>query len=228
MAKLISFLKAPLLMYGLAALAGCAMVSPPPQVYQPMTATPQPAPPPPPADGAIFHAGNARMSLFEDRRARRVGDVLTIRIEEKTTASKSSSSDASRTGSTSLSVPTIYGLPGKSFQGASLDAKSGNTFEGKGSSASNNVFTGDVTVTVIKVLGNGNLLVSGQKQISINQGTEYIRFSGVVNPTTIDGSNTVSSTKVADARIEYKGSGYIDEAQTMGWLARFFLSVLPF
>ena len=81
---------------------------------------------------------------------------------------------------------------------------------------------------VIEVLSNGNLLVSGEKQVSISQGTEYIRFSGVVNPATINAANAVSSTKVADARIEYKGSGYIDEAQTMGWLARFFQTVSPF
>lgn len=227
MTKRISFLKVSSAACGLAVLAGCAMV-PPTHVYQPMTAQPQPLPPAPAADGAIYHPENARVALFEDRRARRIGDTLTIHIEEKTTASKAADTSASRTGSASLSVPTVFGLPGKSFQGATLDAKSANDFEGKGASSSNNVFTGDITVTVIKTLANGNLLVSGEKQVAINQGTEYIRFSGVVNPSTIDGSNTVSSTKVADARIEYKGSGYIDEAQTMGWLARFFLSVLPF
>jgi flagellar L-ring protein FlgH len=78
------------------------------------------------------------------------------------------------------------------------------------------------------VLNNGNLLVSGEKQVGINQGAEFVRFSGIVNPTTITAANSVSSTKVADARIEYKGSGYIDEAQTMGWLGRIFMSILPF
>jgi len=179
-------------------------------------------------NGAIYQAGNARLALFEDRRARNVGDTLNILIEEKNTASKKSGSSASRTGSASLAVPSIFGLPGKSFQNASLDAKSGNQFAGKGDSASNNVFTGSIAVTVIEVFANGNMLVSGEKQVSIDQGTEFIRFSGVVNPTTINGSNTVSSTKVADARVEYKGTGYIDEAQTMGWLARVFLTVLPF
>ncbi|MGH8672017.1 MAG: flagellar basal body L-ring protein FlgH, partial [Burkholderiales bacterium] len=91
-----------------------------------------------------------------------------------------------------------------------------------------NAFTGTMSVTVIEVLANGNLLVSGEKQLALNQGTEYVRFSGVVNPTSITGGNTVSSTLVADARLEYRGTGYIDEAQTMGWLARFFLSFLAF
>ena len=89
-------------------------------------------------------------------------------------------------------------------------------------------FTGSITVTVIEVLANGNLLVSGEKQVSIGAGTEYIRLSGIVNPYFISTANTISSTNVADARIEYKESGIISEAQVMGWLARFFMSVLPF
>jgi len=119
-------------------------------------------------------------------------------------------------------------LPGKSLLGSNVAASSASAFEGKGDSASNNVFTGTVTVTVIEVLPNGNLLVSGEKQLGINQGSEFVRFSGIVNPASVSASNTVSSTQVADARIEYRGNGYIDEAQTMGWLGRFFLSVLPF
>ena len=212
---------------GLALLAGCSTV-PSTNVHQPMTARPQPLPDGHAANGAIYQAGSARLALFEDRRARNIGDTLTILIQENTNASKKSASNASRTGKASASVPTIFGLPGKSVQGTALDASSSNTFSGKGDSASNNLFTGTITVTVIEVLANGNLLVSGEKQVAIDQGSEFIRFSGVVNPTNITGSNTVASTNVADARIEYKGSGYIDEAQTMGWLARFFLSVLPF
>ncbi|HPR08315.1 MAG TPA: flagellar basal body L-ring protein FlgH, partial [Denitromonas sp.] len=86
---------------------------------------------------------------------------------------------------------------------------------------------GTITCTVIEVYPNGNLLVSGEKQVSINQGNEFIRFSGVVNPNHVTTNNTVQSTQVADARIEYKGSGYINESQVMGWLQRFFLLLLP-
>jgi ABC-type uncharacterized transport system permease subunit len=113
-------------------------------------------------------------------------------------------------------------------EGAALTGTSDSTFEGGGNSAANNVFTGNVSVTVIEVYPNGNLLVSGEKQVTINQGTEYIRFSGVVNPLNVGAANTVSSTRVADARIEYKGRGYMSEAQTMGFLQRFFLSASPF
>ena len=97
-----------------------------------------------------------------------------------------------------------------------------------GDAAAKNAFNGNITVTVIEVLANGNLLVSGEKQVSIGAGTEYIRLSGVVNPYFISTANTISSANVADARIEYKESGVISEAQVMGWLARFFMSVLPF
>lgn len=196
------------------------------EVHQPMTARPVVMPPPVVSNnGAIFQPSNY-VPLFEDRRARRVGDTLTISLNEKLNASKTSASSAEKTQALSAAVPTVQGLPGKSFQGANLGGSSSNTFEGKGNSANTNLFTGIITVTVTEVLSNGNLLVSGEKQIGINQGSEFIRFSGVINPNNIS-SNTVSSAQVADARIEYRGTGYIDEAQTMGWLARFFLSFLP-
>ncbi len=209
------------------ALAGCA-ITPPTSVHQPMSARPLVQPAPVEANGGIYQASFRQMPLFEDRRARTVGDTLIVTLNEKTNASKKSNSNASRTGSSSFTVPIVSGLPGKSFQGAKLDANSANTFDGKGESTSNNDFTGTITVTVIEVLPNGNLRVSGEKQVGINQGSEFIRFSGVVNPTTIVNSNTVSSVQVADARLEYRANGYVDEAQTMGWLARFFQSVLPF
>ena len=153
---------------------------------------------------------------------------MTINIAETTSASTKSNTKASRSTSISAAVPTLTGLPGKSLQGLGLSATSANSLDGKGEAAANNVFTGTVTVTVIEVLPNGNLLVSGEKQVSIGAGTEYIRLSGIVNPYFINAANSISSAQVADARIEYKESGVISEAQVMGWLARFFLSVLPF
>ncbi len=214
-------------------LAGCASNAP--LVHQPMSS--RPAPPQAstaPANGAIYQArqgaqvGYSYRPLFEDRRARNVGDILTININETTAASKKSGSTAARSGSSSVSVSALAGLPFKSLLGTNAAAESSSAFEGKGDSASNNAFTAIITVTVIEILGNGNLLVSGEKQTGINQGSEFVRFSGVVNPATVSATNTVSSSQVADARLEYRGNGYIDEAQTMGWLARFFLSFLAF
>jgi len=214
------------LLLTVAVLAGCQSV-PPTNVHQPMTARPSARPDLASNNGAIFNPMVSR-SLFEDRRARYVGDTLTINIVENTSASTSSSSSANRTSSLSASVPTISGLPGKNFQGIAASAETENDFAGKGAAAAKNVFTGAITVTVIEVLENGNLLVSGEKQVAIGHGQEYIRLSGVVNPTFISATNTIASSRVADARVEYKESGYISEAQVMGWLARFFLSFMPF
>lgn len=214
-------------------LAACA-VTPPASVHQPMTARPAPPPQVTQQNGAIYQTQNAGQAgysyrpLFEDRRARAVGDVLTININETTAASKKSGSTAARNGSNNMSVTGLAGLPGKGLLGSNLAASSASSFDGKGDSASNNAFTGIITVTVIEVLPNGNLLVSGEKQIGINQGSEFVRFSGVVNPATVSPANVVTSTQVADARIEYRGNGYIDEAQTMGWMQRFFLTFMPF
>jgi flagellar L-ring protein precursor FlgH len=217
------------------AAAGCNTV-PPTQIHQPMTARPAPVAQPQfvAASGSIYQAAHPAQPfhgyrpMFEDRRARQLGDVLIIQINERTAASKKSDSTAERNQASTFGVNGLSGLPGKSLLGSSLDASSANKFDGKGAATSNNDFIGTITVTVTEVLPNGNLLVSGEKQIGLNQGSEFIRFSGVVNPSTVTTANTVSSSQVADARMEYRASGYIDEAQTMGWLSRFFLNVLPF
>lgn len=208
-------------------LAGC-INTPPTAVHQPMTARPAPKTDYVQNAGAIFQPNGGVRPLFEDRRARYVGDTLVINISERTQAAKKSASSADRKQDVEIGVPTVAGLPGKSMQGAALAANSTNAFSGKGASSADNNFTGTITVTVIEVLPNGNLLVSGEKQVAINQGNEFIRFSGIVNSTQITGTNTVQSTQVADARIEYRANGYIDEAQVMGWLARFFLTFAPF
>ncbi|MEI7611323.1 MAG: flagellar basal body L-ring protein FlgH [Betaproteobacteria bacterium] len=207
-------------------LCACTTV-PPTNVHQPMSARPAPRPDSFASTGSIYQAGVSR-TLFEDRRARYVGDTMTIAIAEANTASSKSDTKASKASSISASVPTISGLPGKSFQGMGLSGTGSSSLDGKGETAANNVFTGNIAVTVIEVLPNGNLLVSGEKQVAIGSNTEYIRLSGIVNPYFISSANTISSANVADARIEYKEAGVISEAQVMGWLARFFLSVLPF
>lgn len=207
-------------------IAGCTTV-PATNIHQPMTVRPTSRGEGGAINGSIYQAGVSR-TLFEDRRARYVGDTMTITIAETTSASTNSNTNVSKTSSTTASIPTVSGLPGKSLQGLSLSADSDHSLVGAGDAAAKNVFTGNITVTVIEVLPNGNLLVSGEKQVSIGHGTEYIRLSGVVNPYFISTANTISSANVADARIEYKESGAISEAQVMGWLARFFMNVLPF
>lgn len=212
----------------LAALGGCAQIKPDPVVQGPTTIQPPPLPTRPDPNGAIYQPGYANHPLFEDRRPRNVGDILTIVINENTAASKNSAASTNRGGSASFGMPSVPGVFGGIFNHSTLAANGANQFDSKGGANANNVFTGTITVTVMDVLANGNLSVAGEKQIAINQGTEYIKFSGVVNPKTISGSNTVPSTEVADARIEYRGKGYINEAETMGWLQRFFLNISPF
>ncbi|ALQ01346.1 MULTISPECIES: flagellar basal body L-ring protein FlgH [Pseudomonas] len=179
------------------------------------------------ANGSIYQSSRGSQPLFEDRRPRMVGDTLTIELEEQVSASKTSSSNANRAGSMGLSLATTSSRASQ-VGDFGLDASTTHDFSGGGGSQANNSFTGTISVTVMQVMPNGNLRVRGDKQIAINQGTEFIRFSGLVNPRTITGENTVSSTQVSQARIEYVGDGYINEAQRMGWLHRILLNISPF
>ncbi|MGY2460615.1 flagellar basal body L-ring protein [Vreelandella sulfidaeris] len=183
--------------------------------------------PPPIPNGSIYQARQGYQPLFEDRRPRSVGDILTIVLDEEVSASKNSQSNAGRSGSASLELAQLPDAL-DTLAEYGFDVSGANDFTGSGGSQANNSFTGTITVSVLEVMNNGNLRVRGEKQIAINQGTEFIRFSGVVNPRTVTAQNTVPSTEVADARIEYVGDGYINEAQHMGWLQRFFLNVSPF
>lgn len=210
-------------------LAACSNV-PSTNIQQPMTARPAEQAVVSSGNGAIFQAGQNERPLFEDRRARNVGDILTINIIETVSVVDSSANSASQAGNISMATPTITGgAAAKTLIHPYTAASnaSGSTAS-KSANAGNNVFTGSITVTVIEVLANGNLLVSGEKQIAVNPVNEFIRFSGVVNPVTISGSNTVQSTQVADAHVEYKGANNIDKAAIMSMLGRVFLSVLPF
>lgn len=214
-------------------MSGCAYIPKKPLVSGPTTVEP--------AEmasikvtGSIYQASQpvnyGYQPLFEDRRPRHVGDTLTIILQENVSASKNSSANASRKGKSGFSAGATPQVLNKlvGVDKLQFDMEGENEFGGKGVANANNTFKGTITVTVTKLLANGNLQVVGEKQIAINQGTEYIRFSGVVNPRTISGSNTVNSTQVADARIEYVGDGYINEAQNMGWLQRILLNISPF
>ncbi|CAG9184899.1 MULTISPECIES: flagellar basal body L-ring protein FlgH [Cupriavidus] len=232
MANMLSRLGARVLycLAGLALLAsgGCALMPREPLVQLPTTARAEPRPMGP-ATGSIFASSYAGNPLFEDRRPRNVGDILTIVITENVNATKNSGTNASRTGSTSMAFDAVpKALAGLFSSSSNASINGANALKASGGASAANTFNGTITVTVLEVLANGNLVVSGEKQLAINQGAEFIRFSGVVNPRTITGDNGVLSTQVADARIEYTAKGYIDEAQNMGWLQRFFLNVSPF
>jgi len=178
-----------------------------------------------PAAGAIYAAGPG-LNLYGDRRARDVGDLLTITLVENTMATTTASTAISKKSDIDVGTPTLFGAPvtlgGKDILGAS--ASSERDFAGKGNSAQSNRLQGSVTVTVIQRLPNGNLVVQGQKNLRLNQGDELVQIQGVVRAADINPDNTISSSKVADARIAYGGRGAVAQSNAMGWLGRFFNS----
>jgi flagellar L-ring protein FlgH len=207
-------------------LVGCT-TTPPSNIQQPMTAKPTAQPKKINNNGSIYNSG--AISFFEDQKPRDIGDTLTINIVENTKASVNSNSSVSKNNSNSVSLPVITGLGNTVAKigeiGVSTD--SSHSFSGKGAAGGTNLFTGSITVTVIEVLENGNLVVSGEKQISIGGEQEYIRLSGIINPRFVI-NNVIASNKVADAKIEYKNSGQISDGLVMPFLSRFFMSFLPF
>lgn len=214
-------------------VAACNSV-PPTSIHQPMTAKPTDRVVIAPADGSIYHAGINEHPLFEDRRARNVGDILTISVVESTTGSRSTSTGGSSSNSIAGSTPNVAvgALAKVLVKPFTLNGSSSNKSATAGAGAATETLTGTISVTVIEVLGNGNLLVSGEKQVSLNNSDEFIRFSGVVNPISISNMNVVLSTQVADVHLEYKNAGAMSEvsndARALGFLGRFFMSVLPF
>jgi flagellar L-ring protein FlgH len=180
--------------------------------------------------GSLFQAASFRPG-FEDPRARMPGDSLTIQITEKVSANQSSSANIDRSGSIGGSVsavPMIKPADLAKVNNLTMGADSSNSFSGTGDNANANDFSGVITVTVQDVLPNGHLLVAGEKQIGVNSNVDVLRFSGTVDPRHIKPGNVVASTQVANARIESKGRGAVQEALSIGWLGRFFLNVFPF
>lgn len=206
-------------------LSGCSS-APPSIVQHPTSARPQPISTAAQKDGAIFQA-TAYRPMFEDRRARMVGDIMTIAISEKTSAGKSTANSGSKSGSTANSVSSMFAVPATTLGKMGLSSKSNNAFDEKDAASRSNNFTGTIGVTVIEVLANGNLVVSGEKQIAFDKGAEFVRFSGVVNPDTIMNGNIVPSTQLADVRVEYRTNSRVDRSELMSQFARFFLSILP-
>ncbi len=183
-------------------------------------------PPTPRTDGAIFQSGQ-QIELFADLKARRVGDVLTIRLAEVTNASKSAVTKTTKTTAVNNSGPTILGktITAGGVPIYTTTLAGADSFDGEGSSTQGNSLAGSLTVTVMEVQPNGNLVVQGDKTIKLNQGDEFVHVSGVVRFADIQADNTVTSDRVSDAHISYSGKGVINSANTMGWLARFFNSV---
>ncbi|MDK2123737.1 flagellar basal body L-ring protein FlgH [Parachitinimonas caeni] len=209
-------------------LVACADI-PKTIINQPTSVRPAPAAQANYANGSIFQANSARL-LFEDRLARAVGDSITIQIEEQISATSKSGNKGERTGSVSsaLSASASSSTFTKALGGTDIGLKSSNNFDGKGETTSSNSFSGTITASVVEILANGNLVLAGEKQININGEVNHLRVSGVVNPADVKAGNVVSSTKIAEARIEQVGVGAVADASRAGWLQKFFLSLMPF
>jgi flagellar L-ring protein precursor FlgH len=194
-----------------------------PLEYAPSFAADRPAPP---ANGAIFQAANGYAPLTSGARAAMVGDLLTIALVERTQASKSTSASTDRNGSLGLTPPTTGPL--SLFSPTDVGMSGGGKFDGKGAAEQSNALQGEISVTVAAVYPNGTMLVRGEKLVTLNRGDEHIRIAGLVRAIDIGPDNRVPSTRVADARITYSGTGEIARASRQGWLNRFFSMLSPF
>lgn len=222
-----------LLLAGAAVLGGCAVVPQPAKVD---LAEPAAAPmvsqqaAPRPVTGSLYLPAAYRPA-FEDQRARHVGDTVTILIVENVTASQKSTSTNNRTTSIEAGITAVPGFnfPGSTAENKTrLGATSASDFSGKGGTESANTFSGSITATVAEVLPNGHLVVTGEKQIGVNHNVDVLRFTGTVDPRNILPGSRVNSSQVANVRVQSKGRGPQHEAQTVGWLTRFFYNVWPF
>ncbi len=210
------------------ALGGCHTAHPPAADFA--STLPEEIPAATAGNGAIYQEGHDQ-ALFDNAVARRVGDILTIQLEEATNATKSAVTTTKKNTTTTLPGANILGgtltIHGRNVLSGSLADSS--QFDGEGTSAQSNALTGFISVTVAKRLANGNLLVRGQKWITLNQGREYVRIQGIVRPVDIGPDNVVPSYDVADASISYGGQGTLADSNTKSWLARFFDSpYMPF
>ena len=194
--------------------------------YAPMAPiVPVVAQPAQPTAGAIYAAGPS-LSLYSDRRARDVGDLLTITLVESTNASSTANTSITKKDAVTMATPTLLGAP-LTVNGVNVlnNSTSGDrSFAGKGNTAQSNTMQGSITVTVMQRLPNGNLVIQGQKNLRLNQGDELVQVQGIVRAADIAPDNTIASSKVADARIAYGGRGAVAQSNAMGWLSRFFNS----
>lgn len=225
-------------------LSGCASVVSTGPARDPAFAAARPVPPSAPvySTGGIYQAGQD-VRLFENQVPRRVGDILTVKLTENNNAKKKADQQVNKGDNLSANAPMLFGQnPHKilgiaagtfaqDYVGEPFDSQFtlNKNFKGSGDSNQSNTLSGNISVTVVEVLPNGNLRVQGEKRITINTGDEYVRVSGLVRPRDIDDTNSVESTRLADATIIYTGEGALADGSRMGWMSRFFNSTFfPF
>ncbi len=215
-------------------MTGCVIqqpVRPNDPYYAPVLKT---QPTPDQARNGSLYRENVNMQLFSDAKAAQIGDIITVVLEERTSSSKSSNVEITKENEVSISptvgTGTLFGSqPTVKGFGLSTGLGGDRDFKGEADADQSNRLTGNIAVTVVDVFPNGNLVIRGEKWITLNRGDEFIRISGLVRPVDVTPENTVQSTKIANARITYSGTGELADSQEMGWLSRFFNSaVWPF
>jgi len=220
-----------MILVSLAVVTGCASKGSAMVVDEPMPAVPQPASAGVTGiDGAIFSNRNHRF-LFEDNKARRIGDMITVLLDEQTNATKSASTNTNKNTEIDLPNPTLFGgaatLKGRSILNSSISAD--HAFSGTGGSTQSNRLSGDITVTVAEVYANGNMLIKGEKLVTLNQGSEIISITGMVRSADVSPTNTITSNRIANATITYRGRGALADSNRPGWLTRILGGILwPF
>jgi len=207
-------------------ISGCAQLLPPQPddpYYAPIIPVAADVMAVQPQSGSLFSQQNANY-LYSDRKASRVGDLVTVNLNESTNASKNADTEIKKKDANSLS-PIISGrVPTYNRNPISFETDSNKQFKAETDSAQANSLDGTITVTIAQVFSNGNLMIRGEKWLTLNQGKEFIRIEGIIRSEDISTDNTISSNRVANARITYSGTGALEESNQMGWLSRFFNS----
>jgi flagellar L-ring protein precursor FlgH len=193
--------------------------------------------PPPKTTGSLWQEENGRAYLYEDLRAMRVGDIITILIAEKHKGSKSADTSAEKDSSITNSLEGgalgYLGIPGlrlgaEATRGLGIDASAKNKFGGKGATNREDTLTGTISAIVTEVLPNGDLRVEGRREVTVNSERQIMTIAGIVRRVDVNTKNTVQSTAIADAKIEYSGLGVVDDVQRPGWFVRILDWIYPF
>ena len=178
-----------------------------------------------PSNGSIYSTSSAGL-FSSDRRAKKVGDILSVTLSETFSSNKAVTNSSGKTDNIGVEVgPT--GIM-RNFAGLGGSASKTNSFSGSMATNQSNSLSGTLSATVVRVFPNGNLEIKGQKKLRITEGTEYIRLTGIIRPQDISTSNSVSSAKIAEAQIEYVGAGILDSASKPGWGSALFRAISPF
>lgn len=178
--------------------------------------------------GSLWTGNQSRSFFFQDAKASRVGDIVTVRVVENARGSKAAGTSTDRTSGLSISTAALFGTPSNTLGNLGASADFTDSFSGDGTTTRSGSLTADVTAIVTAIFPNGNMMIEGEREVLINNEKEYLAVSGVIRPEDIQQGNTILSTVIADAKIEYSGTGVVSDKQSPGWLMRILDFIWPF